>query len=144
MLPPHPIPGQSLAGEPGNVPWEQPPQLTTIDEVVNYYSEKLTTEDSIASILTLLRNDTPIMTIVRVLTKQSLMNGIHTVDAGFIVTPVLVEIIKTLAEVNDVGYVVESGDMEKGMTVPKSLVEKLLTMQNKVPNRLKMNRLSVV
>lgn len=126
MLPTHAIPGQSLVGEPGNTPWEQPPQLTSINDVVDYYSEKLTSEESIASILVLLKKDTPIMSIVRVLTKQSLMNGIHTVDAGFVVTPVIVEIIKTIAEVNDVGYVLEKGDLEKSMTVPKALVEKVV------------------
>jgi len=125
-LPLHPIPGQSLTNEPGNVPWEQPPQLTTTPEIVDYYSEKLTSVESIESILTLLKKDTPIMSIVRVLTKHSLMNGVHSVDSGFIVTPVIVELIKTIAEINDVGYVVDVGDMEKMKKVPASLIKKVV------------------
>ena len=31
-----PIPGQSLTSEPGNYPWEQPPQLNTVDEAVEH------------------------------------------------------------------------------------------------------------
>ena len=32
-----PIPGMSLTTEPGSVPWEQPPQLVTIQQVADFY-----------------------------------------------------------------------------------------------------------
>ena len=125
-LPPHPIPGQSLAREPGNSPWEQPPMLSSINEVVDFYSERLTKEEVMGNILTSLRGDVPIMMMVRMLTKTSVMNGIHSVDVGYVVTPVIVEIIKTIAEVNDVGYIIDANDKKRDMTVPKALVEEVV------------------
>ena len=32
-----PIPGQSLTNEPGSYPWEKPPKLNTVDEVISNY-----------------------------------------------------------------------------------------------------------
>ena len=36
-----PIAGQSLTTEPGNRPWENPPQYTTVEEALEYYIHKL-------------------------------------------------------------------------------------------------------
>ena len=36
-----PIPGQSLTNEPGNAPWEHPPQMVKMEEAMGYVWEKL-------------------------------------------------------------------------------------------------------
>ena len=91
-----PIPGQSLTGEPGNFPWEKPPQYVTIDDVASFYSEKLDNPEAINELMSLLERGTPILTIVNTMVKGSLMKGYHTIDTGFLVTPIIVEIIKTM------------------------------------------------
>ena len=100
-----PIPGQSLTGEPGSVPWENPPQYVTLADAVGFYIDRLNNPDAILQLLDALERDIPILTIVNTFTKASLMYGYHTVDVGFLVTPVLVEMIKTIAELNDVPYI---------------------------------------
>ena len=95
-----PIPGMSLVSEPGSYPWEQPPQFVTLDEVAQMYSEKMNDVEAIHELMGLLKRNIPIVSIVNGMVKMGLMKGYHTVDVGFLVTPIIVEIIKTLAELN--------------------------------------------
>jgi hypothetical protein len=128
-----PIPGQSLTVEPGSVPWEQPPQYTTLAEVVKFYTEKIDDPDLILDLLDLLKRDIPILTIVNTLTKSSIMHGYHYVDVGFLVTPILVEMIKTIAELNDVPYVVSGEDKAKrGRIDPRAIKELIDEMKKTV------------
>jgi len=133
-----PIPGQSLTVDPGNVPWEQPPQYTTLDEVVKFYSDRMSDPEIIMDLLDLLKRDIPILTIVNTLTKSSLMQGYHYVDVGFLVTPILVEIIKTLAELNDVSYVVSTADKIKKDTVDPRVIKELIDDMKKTNTEVPM------
>lgn len=128
-----PIPGQSLTGEPGNFPWEKPPQYVTIDDVASFYSEKLDNPEAINELMDLLEKGIPILTIVNTMIKASLMKGYHTVDTGFLVTPIIVEIIKTLAELNDVKYKVSAEDVAKERSVSPTIIKQLIAeAKNKV------------
>jgi hypothetical protein len=128
-----PIPGQSLTGEPGNFPWEKPPQYVTIDDVASFYSEKLDNPEAIYELMDLLEKGIPILTIVNTMIKASLMKGYHTIDTGFLVTPIIVEIIKTLAELNDVSYKVSAEDVAKGRSVSPTIIKQLIAeAKNKV------------
>lgn len=128
-----PIPGQSLTVEPGSVPWEQPPQYTTLAEVVGFYTDKIDDADIIFDLLDALERDIPILTIVNTFTKAALMKGYHTVDVGFLVTPILVEMIKTIAELNDVSYIVSYEDQLKTDRVnPRVLAQLIAEMKTKV------------
>jgi hypothetical protein len=133
-----PIPGQSLTVEPGNVPWEQPPQYTTLDEVVNFYSDKMSDPEIVLDLLDLLKRDIPILTIVNTLTKSSLMQGYHYVDVGFLVTPILVEMIKTIAELNDVSYIVSTADKIKKDTVDPRVIKELIDDMKKTNTEVSM------
>ena len=128
-----PIPGQSLTGEPGAFPWEKPPQYVTIDDVASFYSDKLDNPEAIYELMDLLEKGIPILTIVNTMIKASLMKGYHTVDTGFLVTPIVVEIIKTLAELNDVSYKVSAEDVAKGRSVSPTIIKQLIAeAKNKV------------
>jgi glyoxylate carboligase len=130
-----PIPGQSLTVEPGSVPWEQPPQFTKLADVVGFYTEKIDNPDIILDLLDALKKDIPILTIVNTLTKAALMKGYHTVDLGFLVTPILVEMIKTIAELNDVPYVVSYEDQVKKERVDPRVIKELIDeMKTKITN----------
>ena len=73
-----------------------------------------------------LEKDIPILTIFNTFTKASLMKGYHTVDLGFLVTPILVEMIKTIAELNDVSYVVSYEDKSKDEQVNPRVLKQLM------------------
>jgi hypothetical protein len=126
-----PIPGMSLTVEPGSVPWEQPPQYVTVDDVASFYSEKLDNPEAIFELMSLLEKGTPILTIVNTMVKASIMKGYHTVDTGFLVTPIIVEIIKTLADLNDVTYKVTAEDVAKERTVSPAIIKQLINEAKK-------------
>lgn len=108
-----PIPGMSLTVEPGNRPWEQPPQLTKLSEVVDYYTDRFTDPELVDSVLDAVSKDAPIYETVMGLVNYSVMKGIHSVDTGVLVSVVVVEMVKALAELNNIGYVVTAKDKDK-------------------------------
>ena len=93
-----PIPGQSLTTTPKNYPWERPPEMSNVNEVIDYYMSRLSEEDSIDNIIELLNLKTPVNTIVNATTKLGVMHGLHTVDVKLLVSPVLHEYIKTIGK----------------------------------------------
>jgi hypothetical protein len=130
-----PIPGQSLTVEPGSVPWEQPPQYTTLADVVGFYTEKIDNPDIILELLDVIKRDIPILAIVNTLTKTSIMKGYHTVELAFLVTPILVEMIKTIADLNDVPCVISYDDQVKQQRVDPRVIKELIDeMKTKVTN----------
>ena len=118
-----PVPGMSLTTEPGSRPWEQPPQLTKLSEVVDYYSNKFTDPEIVESVMQGLKADIPVYELAQSLTQIEMMNGIHSPDTAVLVTPVVVELIVTLADLNDVGYVKTSEDKVEMTTIDKDLVK---------------------
>lgn len=118
-----PIPGMSLTSEPGNRPWEQPPQLNTVAEVVDFYTDRMTNPEMIGNLLKLVEKNMPLYDISKSLTTINVMKGMHSVDTGMLVQPVIIEMLKTLAELNDIGYVITREDMEKQMSIDRSVAE---------------------
>jgi hypothetical protein len=122
-----PIPGMSLTTEPGSVPWEQPPQLVTIQEVADFYINKLTEDqEAIDKTLDAIELGVPLQSLANGAIMFNMMKGIHTIDVGFLVMPILVELFITLAELNDIEYSMTPEDRIKGKVLDRSLVEKIV------------------
>jgi hypothetical protein len=120
------VPGMSLTGEPGNTPWEQPPLYVELDDVVAYYVERITEPEAIDSLLEAMRADAPLLAIANTLIKTSMMKGIHNIDVGFLAVPIIVELMKTIGDMNEVGYVVTEEDMEDAMEVDEATAREVL------------------
>jgi hypothetical protein len=121
-----PIPGMSLAGEPGNVPWEQPPMFVELDDVVNYYVEKMTEPESVDKLLAAMKTDASLIDMANVAIKAGMMKGIHSIDVGVVTIPILVELMKTIGDMNDVGYVVEDKDLGGGVQIDEATAREVL------------------
>lgn len=121
-----PIPGMSLTGTPGNTPWEQPPQFVELDDVVKYYVEKLTEEATVDGLLRAMKADAPLVSMANTLIKAGMMKGIHSIDVGFLAVPILVELMKTIGDMNDVGYVVEAEDYQAATEVDETTAKEVL------------------
>lgn len=122
-----PIPGQSLTTEPGSVPWEQPPQLVTIQQVADFYIDKLTDDQEVIDkTLDAIEAGVPLQSLANGAVMFNMMKGIHTVDVGFLVMPVIVELFITLAELNDLTYFISEEDQLKGKVLDRDLVEKIV------------------
>jgi len=93
-----PIPLQSLSSEPKNFPWERPPEMSDLKEVIDFYLEGLTKETVIDNLMDLLDMGTPVDAIVGAFTTANVMNGMHNVDVKLLVSPVIHEYIKSMGQ----------------------------------------------
>lgn len=122
----HPVPGMSLVGEPGNAPWEQPPMFVELDDVINYYVEKMTEAEAVDNLLKAMETNAPLVSMANTVIKVGMMKGIHSIDVGVIAVPILVELMKTIGDMNDVGYVVEDGDMNNAIDITEEEARSVL------------------
>lgn len=113
-----PIPGMSLTTTPGDRPWENPPSLVTIEEAMEYYASKiLGNRDVHDQLLDILELGVPVSNLASILQKNSLMNGVHTLDVGMLVLPVIEELIMAVADMNGVSYVPSPEILAKATTI---------------------------
>jgi hypothetical protein len=93
-----PIPGESLTGEPGNNPWEQPAQMSDVKEVAMYYLERLNNDEVINDFAAMLEAGATLAPIVETTYLQGVMRGLHSLDAGLVVAPVIHSFLKQSIE----------------------------------------------
>jgi len=111
-----PIPGMGMTAPLGGRPWQQPPQLATVEDAIEYYMPKLSDSDFVPELLTVIELGVPLTTLANTMQLTSVMEGKHSIDVGILVIPVLVELMANLAEQNDVPY--KTGlDPEKDDTI---------------------------
>ena len=93
-----PIPGQSLTTEPKAYPWERPPEITDPEEAMQYHLDRLSQPDNLGTLLDLVElEDMDVHTITKGLMRGAVANGIHTIDVGLLVAPVVHEFVKQAA-----------------------------------------------
>ena len=116
-----PIPGQSMTAELGSRPWQTPPKLTTVEQALDYYIPKLTSPEKLGTLLNLIEQGVPLVLIADTLQSLSIMEGIHTIDVGILVIPVLVETMIYLAEEADIKYTVGTEKVKDGKLDPTTI-----------------------
>jgi hypothetical protein len=121
-----PIPGMSLTGAPRNVPWENPPMLATVEDTIAYYTDKLLDPEMEDNILDVLDNKLDIETIADHLITSSVMNGIHSLDVGVLINPVVRELIMLVADSTDTEYVESYKQQEKSKRIPRSVARQIV------------------
>lgn len=89
-----PIPGQSLTDTPGNYPWEKPPEMVEVEDVVKFYINKLADQDVMDDLAVLFDADMAISSFVKSLTTSGVMFGRHTLDAGSLAGPAIHAFLK--------------------------------------------------
>lgn len=100
-----PIPGQSLTTEPKNFPWERPPEITDPELAIQYHLEKLSRPKAVEGILdTISILEVDIATLTKGYLRAQVAEGIHSIDVGLIVAPVIHEFIKQVATSADIDF----------------------------------------
>jgi len=100
-----PIPGEGMTAPVGGRPWQNPPKLTTIDEVATHYISAMSSKDFVEKALNGLETGVPITTIADIMQTQGVMEGIHSADLGILVSPILVEYLMYTGDRFDTEYV---------------------------------------
>ena len=121
-----PIPGMSLTQEPGNMPWENPPELSDIYEVMQFYLERILNVDTEDMLLLSLDEGAAVDTIAEVVTTSGTMNGRHSLDLAFLVNPYVRELIRYVAESADIDYIDSYEERERKQRVPFRQVKEIV------------------
>ncbi len=100
-----PIAGMSLTHELGDRPWQTPPKAVTVGEAMETYLPAFESEEVVPQIINVLESGIPVTTIAESTMLGGVMEGRHTIDVGILVMPVLMEIMKHLAEKTETKYV---------------------------------------
>ena len=99
-----PIPGQSLTTTPKERPWERASATSTIDQALGYYFKNFRDPEIIDDIMTVVDMGIPLQPIVKTLYMSSVMNGIHNLDVGLVVAPVLTEFLAAVAKTYEIDF----------------------------------------
>ena len=126
-----PIPGQSLTDEPGNYPWEHPPQTASIEEATDAVYESIMKEENMARMFTLLRMGIPIEALVKVITFSGFLEGKSTVDVAKLLEPIVAMMIAGEAALAEIPAKVNMGDAEDENFFRDMAERKLDMKQNK-------------
>lgn len=108
-----PIPGQSLTDTPKNHAWERPPEINDPEEAIQMHLTRLSQPDMLEAVLNVIElEDLDIMTMTNGIVRGAVANGIHSIDVGMMVSPVIHEFIKQATKA--VGMDVDDGFVDKG------------------------------
>jgi hypothetical protein len=89
-----PIPGQSLTDTPGNYPWEKPPEMVEVEDVVKFYINRLADQDVMDDLSVVFDAGLAISPFVKTLTTSGVMFGRHTIEAGMLAAPAIHAFVK--------------------------------------------------
>tara|TARA_R110000796_G_scaffold225360_1_gene341742 strand:+ start:3354 stop:3884 length:531 start_codon:yes stop_codon:yes gene_type:complete len=98
------IPGQSLTAEPKNAPYENPPELTTPEDAIDWHLDRLTTEDKVEALLDAMELGVDVVTLTEGILRGAVLGGRHNIDISLIVAPIIHEFIKTTADKASIDY----------------------------------------
>ena len=99
-----PIPGMGMTHEVGARPWQTPPTLTTVEEATDYYVERIGTDEFKHKLIDVMEMGVPLTTLANTIQLASVMEGMHTVDVGILMIPILVELMIAIGESAGVKY----------------------------------------
>ena len=93
-----PIPGEMLTAEMGGRPWQRPPQFSKVEDVMNYYVDKMVEPKIAGNAVSIMESGVPLTTLSETLMTANVMEGVHSIDTGLLVVPFIMEMLEYLAE----------------------------------------------
>lgn len=99
-----PIGGQGMVAEMGSKPWQQPAKYNTVDEALEFYSSRLQEESFQEELLDVMELGTPLSILSNSIQLGGTMQGLHTLDVGILIQPVLLEMLAFIGDKNKIKY----------------------------------------
>lgn len=128
-----PVPaGISWTADTKTRPWGTPPKLVKVQDVAQRYIASLSQPNAINSALDVLETGVPIAALANAMMLTGVASNVHTVDAGILVIPVIIEMLVTLAEIHGVEYQVFEKDPDDDI-VPARVIREALKKAKETP-----------
>jgi len=99
-----PIAGMSLTHELGARPWQNPAQYTTVDEAIEYYMERMSTDEFMDQLVDVMEMGIPLTTLANTIQLSGVMEGKHNIDVGMLVMPLLIEMMMLIGDNAEAEY----------------------------------------
>jgi len=99
-----PIPGMALTHELGARPWQTPAKYSNVDDAIEYYLDRMSQDEFIEQLEDILEMGVPITSIANALQLGNVMEGIHNIDIGMLILPVLMEMMMTIGDSAGIKY----------------------------------------
>ena len=131
-----PVPaGISWTDTPKSTPWNTPPELVKVEEVAQRYISTLTNSSTINGMIDVLETGVPIAALANAMILTGVASNVHTIDAGILVIPVIVEMLITLAKIHGVEYKVFDKDPDAD-NIPASIIKKAMMKAQETPSNI--------
>tara|TARA_R110002167_G_C12562529_1_gene641918 strand:+ start:45 stop:575 length:531 start_codon:yes stop_codon:yes gene_type:complete len=98
------IPGSSLTAEQGSRAYKKPPQYSTVDDAMDYYVTRLSSDEVADQIVSVLDMGVPVTEVANIMQMHGVMEGKHTLDMSMLMLPVLMEIIALIGDTANIDY----------------------------------------
>lgn len=119
-------PGISWTMPEKSMAWQNPPRYTKLTEIADNYINILSDPELADDVLDSVESGVPIAVIAETLMLHGVQGGFHTVDMGTLVMPVIIEMLRTAAEVHGVEYITFPSEAEKGKTVTSRMAREVV------------------
>lgn len=111
-------PGISWTAPPKGRPWTNPPKFVKVSDVAQGYIDNLSSASMMNSILDVIDTQVPLASMAEAIMLSSVHKGIHTIDTGILVMPIIIEMLKTVAELHGADYTVFPDELVKDDDIP--------------------------
>jgi len=126
-----PIPGMGMTFEVGSRPWQTPPELTTVEQATDYYVERMNTDAFKGQFIDVIEMGVPLATLANTIQLASVMEGVHSVDVGILMIPIIVELLITIADSQGAKYQTGMEGMEnERATAPNRIISDMMRERN--------------
>ena len=99
-----PIPGQSLTAEPGNAPYERPPEIVDPEEALMTHIDRLNDPDSVVGLVQAVELGLDVVTITEGVLRNAVLKGIHDIDVSILIAPAVHEFIRSNLDILGIEY----------------------------------------
>ena len=129
-----PVPGMGLTAEVGGRPWQQPARFKTVEETLSFYIPRITSDEMYEEMIDLMEMGVPITTIADTLQTGGVMEGMHSLDVGVLVTPVIIEMFAFMAEDAEIEYELGMDDtIDEDKISDRKIAIAMKKMRKKMP-----------
>ena len=112
------VPGISWTAPEKSRPWQQPPQLVDIGDVIQRYMDGFSDPEAMSNAIDAIETKVPLSVMAQAIMLSHVNEGVHTMDMGILVMPVIIELLVTFAELSNVDYIVFPDEIEKRNIIP--------------------------
>lgn len=124
-------PGISWTAPAKGRPWTQPPKMVNLSDIAQGYINNLSSASSMNALLDAVETEVPLAALAEALMLSSVNKGIHSIDTGVLVMPVIIEMLVTAAEMHNLDYTIFPGEGEEGDIIPDRIIREAIAEATK-------------